>query len=87
MLRATAAVPLAGTNSSFACTGAMGTNVNPTITADTAKTPINLTALRPVPLRPALRPRIGLLFSAMVNFSRLNKKLHHYIQTCIPLLG
>jgi hypothetical protein len=60
----------------------MGTNVNPTITADTATTPINLTALRPVPLRPAIRPRIDLLFSAMVNFSRLNKKLHHYIQTC-----
>jgi hypothetical protein len=38
----------------------MGTNVNPTITADTAKNPINLTALRPVPLRPALRPRIDL---------------------------
>jgi hypothetical protein len=55
----------------------MGTNVNPTITADTATTPINLTALRPVPLRPALRPRIDLLFSVMVNFSRPNKKLHH----------
>jgi hypothetical protein len=56
----------------------MGTNVNPTITAATATKPNNLTALRPVPLRPALKPRTGLLFSAMADFSRLNKKLHHY---------
>ncbi|CAB4798633.1 unannotated protein [freshwater metagenome] len=77
MLRATVGVPLVGTKSSFACTGAMGTNVNPTITADTAKTPINLTAPRPEPLRPAPKPRIGLLFSLMADFSRLNKKLHH----------
>jgi hypothetical protein len=48
----------------------MGTNVNPTITADTAKTPINLTALRPVPLRPARRIRIDqVLFGININFS------------------